>query len=63
MSCPLTHRPHRPRDAWKYANLYRNALEVVYYNNQTTGVPNNTVLIISPGESVERVCVAQEQTS
>jgi hypothetical protein len=37
----------RPRDAWKYANLFRNALEVVY-SNQTYGVANDTVLIISP---------------
>jgi hypothetical protein len=39
--------PGKPRDSWKYANLYRNALSVVEAN-QTYGVANNTVVIISP---------------
>jgi hypothetical protein len=39
--------PGKPRDCWKYANLYRNALAVVE-SNQTYGVANNSVLIISP---------------
>jgi hypothetical protein len=39
--------PGKPRDCWKYANLYRNALAVVEAN-QTYGVANNSVLIISP---------------
>lgn len=39
--------PGKPRDTWKYANLYRNALNVVEAN-QTFGVQNNTVLIVAP---------------
>lgn len=39
--------PGKPRDSWKYANLYRNALSVVQ-SNQTLGVTINTTLIISP---------------
>lgn len=39
--------PGKPRDSWKYANLYRNALSVVYAN-ETYGVTNNSVLIVSP---------------
>ena len=39
--------PGKPRDAWKYANLYRNALSVVYAN-ETSGVANGTVMIVSP---------------
>lgn len=39
--------PGKPRDVWKYANLYRNALAVVE-SNQTWGVPTNSTLIISP---------------
>ncbi|PWN38074.1 uncharacterized protein FA14DRAFT_109635, partial [Meira miltonrushii] len=40
--------PGKPRDAWKYANLYRNALNVVYANESTFGVANGSVLIVSP---------------
>jgi hypothetical protein len=39
--------PGKPRDCWKYANLYRNALAVVEAN-QTWGVASGSVLIISP---------------
>ncbi|UZJ53889.1 hypothetical protein CBS101457_003209 [Exobasidium rhododendri] len=39
--------PGKPRDAWKYANLYRNALAVVEANS-SSGVANNTVLIVAP---------------
>lgn len=39
--------PGKPRDAWKYANLYRNALSIVEANS-SSGVAPNTVMIISP---------------
>ncbi|UZJ52903.1 hypothetical protein CBS101457_002223 [Exobasidium rhododendri] len=39
--------PGKPRDAWKYANLYRNALSIVYQNS-TYNVANDSILIISP---------------
>lgn len=45
----LIFNSHRPRDAWKYANLYRNALSVVEANS-SSGVANNTVLIVAPSK-------------
>jgi hypothetical protein len=49
-STPLFLPPStRPRDAWKYANLYRNALAVVEANS-SSGVANNSVLIVAPSE-------------
>jgi hypothetical protein len=39
--------PGKPRDCWKYGNLFRNALSVVYAN-ETYGVANGSVIIISP---------------
>jgi hypothetical protein len=46
--------PGKPRDAWKYGNLFRNALSVVE-TNSTSGVENNTVLIVSPSEYQRQV--------
>lgn len=40
--------PGKPRDAWKYANLYRNALNVVYANESTFGVATGSVIVVSP---------------
>ena len=40
--------PGKPRDSWRYANLYRNALSIVEANT-TSGVEKGTVLIVAPG--------------
>ncbi|PWN43141.1 hypothetical protein IE81DRAFT_289026, partial [Ceraceosorus guamensis] len=39
--------PGKPRDTWLYANLAQNAAAVVY-NNQSSGVTNGSVVIVSP---------------
>ncbi|PWN53822.1 hypothetical protein IE53DRAFT_309578 [Violaceomyces palustris] len=39
--------PGKPRDSWKYGNLFRNALAVINAN-ETYGISSNQVLVISP---------------
>lgn len=41
--------PGKPRDSWKYAALYNNALNVVTYGTTIDwGIANGSVLIVSP---------------
>lgn len=54
--------PGKPRDSWRYANLYRNALSVVEANT-TSGVEKGTVLIVAPGGYPRQVAETRCSTS